>query len=122
LDARELPEAVASAEKSKSGEQDRCKLGEDYWGYGRFADAEAAARRAMAKGGLKDPGEGNLLLGATLVAQGKYDEAIQTFGQVNGITGEDEGRPSVVALCARKAKEGAGIAAHRIAARTLTAQ
>jgi len=83
LDARELPEAVASAEKSKSGEQS-VKLGEDYWGYGRFADAEAAARRAIAKGGLKKPAEGNLLLGATLVAQAKYEEAIQTFGQING--------------------------------------
>jgi len=82
-DARLLPQIVSSAEKSKTVEQD-VQLGEDYWGYGRFADAEAAARRAVAKGALKDPGEGPLLLGATLVAQGKYDEAIQTLGQVNG--------------------------------------
>jgi hypothetical protein len=33
---------------------------------------------------MKDPGEGQLLLGATLVAQNKYDEAIQAFGQVTG--------------------------------------
>jgi tetratricopeptide (TPR) repeat protein len=82
-DARQLPQIVASAEKSKSGEQD-LQLGEDYWGYGRFADAEAAARRAIAKDGMKDPGQGQLLLGATLAAQGKYDEAAQTLGQVNG--------------------------------------
>ena len=82
-DERQLPQIEASAEKSKQGEQD-LQLGEDYWGYGRYADAEAAARRAIAKGGMKDPGEGQLLLGATLVAQNKYDEAIQAFGQVTG--------------------------------------
>ncbi len=83
LDARELPETVSGAAKSKTGEAD-VKLGEDYWGYGRFADAEAAARRAITKGGLKHPSEGPLLLAATLVAQGKYAEGIQAFAQVGG--------------------------------------
>ncbi len=82
-DERMLPAIAAQAEKSKTGEQD-IKLAEDYWGYGRFADAEAAARRAMSKGGLKDPAEGPLLLGASQVAQAKYADAIQTFGQVDG--------------------------------------
>ena len=82
-DERQLPQIAASAEKSKTGEQD-IKLAEDYWGYGRFADAEAAARRAIGKGGLKDPSEGPMVLGMTLVAQGKYDEALQTLAQVNG--------------------------------------
>jgi hypothetical protein len=82
-DQRLLPMIVASAEKSKTGEQE-IKLGEDYWGYGRYADAETAARAAMAKGGLKDPGEGNLLLGAAQVAEGKYSDAVQSFGQVTG--------------------------------------
>jgi hypothetical protein len=81
-DERALSSYAAAAEKSKTGEQD-VKLGEDYWGYGRYADAEAAARRGIAKGGLKDPGEGPLLLGAALVAQGKYDDAVQTLAQVN---------------------------------------
>jgi hypothetical protein len=83
LDSRELPEAVAGAAKSKNGEAD-VKLGEDYWGYGRFADAEAAARRAIAKGGLKHPSEGLLLAAAALVAQGKYAEGIQAFAQISG--------------------------------------
>lgn len=82
-DEHQLPQIAASAQKSKQGEQD-LQLGEDYWGYGRYADAEAAARSAIAKGGMKDPGEGQLLLGATLVAQDKYNEAIQAFGQVTG--------------------------------------
>jgi hypothetical protein len=82
-DERGLAGAAASAAKARSGLED-IKLAEDYWGYGRFADAEAAARRAVGKGGIKDPAEGLLTLGMTLVAQGKYDEAIQTLGQVGG--------------------------------------
>jgi hypothetical protein len=33
---------------------------------------------------MKDAAEGLLLLGMSLVAQGKYDEGIQAFGQVGG--------------------------------------
>ena len=83
IDARQLSSIAASAQKSRTGEQD-IKLAEDYWGYGRFADAEVAARRAISKGGLKDPSEGPMLLGMLLVAQGKYDEAVQTLSQVHG--------------------------------------
>ena len=83
IDQKSLPEIAASAAKSKTGQQD-IKLAEDYWGYGRFADAEVAARRAISKGGLKDPSEGPMVLGMLLVAQGKYDEAITTLEQVSG--------------------------------------
>jgi tetratricopeptide (TPR) repeat protein len=78
-----LPQIAASAAKSHAGEQE-VKLGEDYWGYGRYADAEAAARQAMAKGGLKSPSEAPLLAGAAEVAQGKYADAIQTLSRVAG--------------------------------------
>jgi len=83
LDQKELPEAAAAAAKSKTGYQD-IKLADDYWGYGRYADAEAAARQAISKGGLKDPNQAQLLLGTLLVAQGKYDDAITALGQVSG--------------------------------------
>jgi hypothetical protein len=82
-DERMLPQIASAAAKSRSGEQD-IKLAEDYWGYGRYADAEAAARRAVGKGGLKTPAEGPLMIGATEVAQGKYAEAQQTLSQVSG--------------------------------------
>jgi len=85
LDERSLSTVAAQAERTNTGEQD-IKLAEDYWGYGRYTDAEAAARRAMGKDGLKDPSEGPMLIGMLLVAQGKYDEAIQTLGQVSGTT------------------------------------
>ena len=82
-DERMLPQIAAGAAKSRSGEQD-IKLAEDYWGYGRYADADAAARRAVGKGGLKSPAEGSLMIGAAEVAQGKYADGIQTLSQVSG--------------------------------------
>jgi hypothetical protein len=85
-DERMLGNFAASAAKAKSGDQS-VKLAEDYWGYGRYADAEAAARQGIAKGDPKDPSEGLMILGESLVAQGKYDEAVSTFGQVSGNRG-----------------------------------
>lgn len=82
-DKSALSQIAASAAKSKTGEQS-VKLAEDYWGYDRYADAEAAARAAIAKGGLKDPSEGQMMLGLSLTAQGKYAEAQTAFGSVSG--------------------------------------
>ncbi|HTQ13527.1 MAG TPA: hypothetical protein VMH86_06600 [Rhizomicrobium sp.] len=82
-DERNLPAIAAAADRSKTGEQE-VKLAEDYWGYGRYADAETAARAAIAKGGMKDPSEGLMVLGEAQVAQGKFDDAIATFAQVTG--------------------------------------
>ena len=45
--------------------------------------AELAAA-AKAKGGIKDPGEANVLIGMAQIAQGKYDAGIATLGQVSG--------------------------------------
>ncbi|HXL98917.1 MAG TPA: hypothetical protein VN932_03230 [Rhizomicrobium sp.] len=98
-DERNLAIYAASAAKAKSGEQD-LKMAEDYWGYGRYADAEASARQAIAKGGLKDPSEGQMILGMALVAQDKDDEAIQTLGQVTG----NEGRMAAAHLWTLRAQ------------------
>lgn len=82
-DAGVLSAVAAAASKAKSG-QDALALAEDYWGYGRYADVEAMARLAISKGGLKDPGEATLLLGAALAAEGKYAEAQTTLASVSG--------------------------------------
>jgi hypothetical protein len=82
-DERMLPQIASAAAKSRTGEQD-IKLAEDYWGYGRYADAEAAARRAIGKGGLKTPAEGPLMIGTAQIAQNKYAEGLQTLSQVSG--------------------------------------
>jgi hypothetical protein len=75
--------AQEAAGKAQGGEYN-VKLAEDYIGYGRYAEAEAAARRAIAKGGAKNPSEPNMVLGIALVGQGKFADAEQAFQQVTG--------------------------------------
>ena len=82
-DQASLSSYASSASRAKSGEQD-IKLAEDYWGYGRYADAEAAAREGIAKGGLKDSSEGYFILGISLVAQAKNIEAQEPLAKVDG--------------------------------------
>lgn len=81
-DQKSLP-AQEAAGKTQGGEYN-VKLAEDYLGYGRYVEAEAAARRALAKGGAKDPGEPHMVIGIALVGQGKYADAQQAFQQVTG--------------------------------------
>jgi hypothetical protein len=85
-DERALAGLASAAQQAKSGES-AVKQAEDYWGYGRYSDAETFARAAIAKGGMKDPSEGQMILGLALVAQGKNDDAIQALGQVSGSEG-----------------------------------
>jgi len=85
-DERDLPREEA-ASKSQKGEFS-VQLAEDYYGYGRYAEAEAAARRAIEKGGVKDPGEGHMVLGMALVGLGRPADAAQAFQAVSGGTGE----------------------------------
>jgi hypothetical protein len=68
----------------KANGQYNVKLAEALYSYGMYPDAEAAARLAIQKGGATDPSEGPMVLGQSLVAQGKYDDAIAAFGQVTG--------------------------------------
>ncbi|MEP6831117.1 MAG: hypothetical protein ABI963_12315, partial [Rhizomicrobium sp.] len=49
-----------------------------------YPEAEAAAKLAVSKGGALDSTEGPMVLGQSLLAQNKYDEAIAAFGQVQG--------------------------------------
>jgi len=59
------------------------KLAEAQYGYGMYAEAEASARQALAKGGA-DASEAQLLIGMALVMQGKYADGIASLGQVKG--------------------------------------
>jgi len=81
-DEKSLPSQEASADKQ--GGEYNAKLAEAEYGYGRYAQAEAAARRAIAKGGAKDPSEAQMVLGQALVGQGKYADAITAFAAVSG--------------------------------------
>lgn len=82
-DKRELPNFDAQAKARKTGDFD-VKVAETYYGYGQYAEAEAVARRAMGKGGMKDPAEAPMLLGMSLAMQGKNAEAADTFSKVGG--------------------------------------
>jgi tetratricopeptide (TPR) repeat protein len=80
-DEKLIPAFAAEAAKSPTGEKDE-KLAETYYGYGRFADSEAAVRQAITKNGLRDPGQAKMLLAMNLVNQGKYQEAVDTLHDV----------------------------------------
>jgi tetratricopeptide (TPR) repeat protein len=82
-DEKIISQATSAAEKSKRGE-DGMQIAQDLWGYGRYAEVESIATAAKAKGGLKDPGEANVLIGMAQIAQGKFDAGIATLGQVSG--------------------------------------
>jgi tetratricopeptide (TPR) repeat protein len=71
------------AKKSPNGELDM-RLAETYYGYGRYADAAEAARRALQKGGAKmDANEANMVLGESLLASGDTAGAQAAFNAVS---------------------------------------
>lgn len=82
-DKASLPSFDTQAKARKTGDYD-VKLAEAYYGYGRYAEAEEAARRAVSKGGVKDAQEPEMILGIALAAQGKNAEAIDAFSKVTG--------------------------------------
>jgi tetratricopeptide (TPR) repeat protein len=91
-----FPDANANAQKDKATIQQQIaagpkqngtynvKLAEALYGYGMYAEAEAAARLAESKGGVADPTEVPMVLGMTLAAENKYQEALDQFAKVQG--------------------------------------
>jgi hypothetical protein len=82
-DTRGLPAFAAQAKARKTGDFD-VMLAEAYYGYARYAEAEEAARRAISKGGVKDPGEAEMVLGMALAGEGKNPDAAEAFSHVGG--------------------------------------
>jgi tetratricopeptide (TPR) repeat protein len=82
-DKRMLPTFDTQAKARKTGDFD-VKVAETYYGYGQYAEAEAAARRAMDKGGVKDAAEAPMVLGMSLAREGKNAEAVDVFSKVGG--------------------------------------
>ena len=81
-DKASLSSQIAQAKRS-SGEV-ASKVAEALYGYAQYADAEDVGRYAMTKGGAKYPYEAPLVVGMSLVGEGKYAEAVQVFNQVPG--------------------------------------
>ena len=82
-DKRDLAALEQAAKSHKTGDFD-VKAAETYYGYGRYAEAEAAARQAISKGGMKNPAEAPMVLGMSLAMQGKNAEAADAFSKVGG--------------------------------------
>src|SRR6185369_11881424 len=77
-----IPAQIAAGQKANG--KYNVKLAEALYSYGMYPEAEAAARLAQQQGGMDDPSEAPMVLGQALVAQGKYDDAIASFGKVTG--------------------------------------
>ncbi len=87
-DRKTIDSFVATAQKAATGELD-LKAAETLYGYGRYADAEAAARRAIQKGGAKtNVNEANLVLAEALLLQGKTADGTAAL---NAITAPSPG-------------------------------
>lgn len=98
-DQASLPQLEKVAIAAKDGEAD-VKLGESYWAYGRAAEGEAAIKRGIMKGGVKDMADAQMTLGIVLLSQGKKDEAAQAFQQA-GQTASAQGAARVWTLYAQ---------------------
>jgi hypothetical protein len=81
-DQTALAAADAAAARSSSSAGD-VSVAEDYYGYGKYADAVRVAQRAVSKGGAK-AAEAQLLLGATQAQLGDNAAATQSLALVKG--------------------------------------
>ncbi len=77
-DRKDLPGDDQAAAKNPKGEVD-VKVGLGFYSLGEWDKAVEAIKRGLGKGGVKRVDDANMLLGATLVEQGKYVEAKGAF-------------------------------------------
>lgn len=81
-DAAAIPKMAAAAAAAKTGDAS-VKLGEDYWSMGRYADAVAAIKAGIAKGGLANPDEAQIRLGIAYIGAHDRDAAVRALSQVS---------------------------------------
>jgi tetratricopeptide (TPR) repeat protein len=81
-DKKTIPQQIAD-EPAQDGAYN-AKLAEALYSYGMYPQAEAAAALAIQKGGNADAAEAPVVLGQAQTAEGKYDDAIASFGKVTG--------------------------------------
>ncbi|MEI9994855.1 MAG: tetratricopeptide repeat protein [Rhizomicrobium sp.] len=85
-DRASIKQFDALARKTATGDFD-LRLAETYYGYGRYADAAEAARRALTKGGPKtDSNEANMVLGEALILQGDTAGGVAAFNALHNPT------------------------------------
>ena len=112
-DAKNIASGEASAAKSKNG-AGLVNLGWAYVTMGQYDKGIGFMQQGIAKGGLKQPDEAKLRLGAAQAKAGRKDEAIKTFESVKASGGfSDAARLWVMLL---KQPAGAGVQATAAAA------
>ena len=112
-DAKNIAAGEASAAKAKSG-AGLVNLGWAYATMGQYDKGVGFIQQGIAKGGLKQPDEAKLRLGAAQAKAGRKDEAIKTFESVKAGGGlSDVAKVWIMTL---KQPAGAGAAATAAAA------
>jgi hypothetical protein len=81
LDAKELGTAASQLASAKTGDQ-MVSIGKLYFSAGDYAKAADALQKGLAKGGVKDTDDANLLLGIANARLGKTAEAKAAFDAV----------------------------------------
>lgn len=80
-DAKDLPGADKALASAKSG-NDMVATGKLFFSAGDYGRAADAVRKGLAKGGVADVDDANMLLGIALARSGKVTEAASAFGNV----------------------------------------
>jgi tetratricopeptide (TPR) repeat protein len=106
-DRRDLPKDSEAAAKDPQGEFD-VKVGLGFYSLGEWEKAVEAVKRGLGKGGVKRLDDANLLLGASLVELGRYDEAKQAFAAAAGAAGGNDFMRRVAGLWSAYADRKAG--------------
>lgn len=83
LERKALPNAAGTLASAKTGEE-MLAVAKLYFSSGDYVKASDAARKAIAKGGLANADDANLLLGIALARSGKAADAGKSFDAVTG--------------------------------------
>ena len=81
-DAAGLAKAQAAANAAKSGDA-LVKLGEDFWGMGKYQDALDSIKAGIAKGNLTNPDEAQIRLAIAFIGLHQRDAAVRALAQVS---------------------------------------
>ena len=82
-DRATLAKQEKDAAAAKTGEAD-VRVGQAYLSYGQIPQAVTLIQRGIAKGGIKNPAEAQLLLGMAQLKAGNKPEAVKAFKEVKG--------------------------------------
>ena len=81
VERQALPKAAATLAAAKTGDE-MVKVGELYFSAGDYANAVAALQKAIAKGGVTDLDNAEMLLGIALKRKGDKAGAVKAFDLV----------------------------------------